>query len=1412
MQSKWIGRALAVCAALFMSGGACLPAAASQPADAISRGWHAAANDAVGVARIDITPDYPVRLSGFGFRRAESEGVTNRIWAKALAIGREQPVLILTVDNCGVPASLVNEVARRLERHHGIPRQRVAITCTHTHTAPMLTGVLPNLFGEPIPPEHQQRIDRYTRQLTDNLEKVADQALADRQPAKLSWGIGTVKFAVNRRAKDGPVDHDLPLLAVRGNDGALRAIYTSYATHCVTLSNNKISGDWAGFAAEQIERQHPGCVAMISIGCGAESNPSSGVAGDRVEVAVEQGGQIAAEVKRLLAGYLAPLDGPITATFDLVGLPLAELPTKAQWEELAKDPKPPGYNARVQLARLERGEPLRTKIDLPVQTFQFGDRLAMVFLGGEVVGDYSLRLKRELDGLRLWVHGYSNDVPCYIPSERVLKLGAYEGRGAMVYYDVPGPFAPGLEQKIIDEVHRQLAEPFKAPFDTNKVEPLPPSPQQAVATLTTLDDLAVELAVAEPLVIDPVAIDFGPDGRLWVAEMHDYPSGQRGDYQPGGRVRVVDDSDGDGRFDRSQVFLENIPFPTGVTVWQKGVLVCAAPDILYAEDGDGDGRADVVRKLYSGFGTENYQARVNSLEYGLDGWVYGSCGLFGGQIKSFAAEKPIALGDRDFRIHPDSGEIEPATGRTQQGRVRDDWGNWFGCSNSNFARHYVLADQYLRRNPHLAVSETTVNLPADAEASRVYPVSQHLQLFKLSGKDNRATAACGLGVYRDTLLGSEYHGDLFTCEPVSLVVHRLDLSPRGSTFAGHRGMSEAGREFLASTNNWFRPVQARTGPDGALWIVDMCRYVIEHPRWIPGEQLAEVDLRAGDRLGRIYRVVPKNGQPRKWPRLDQLDTAALVMALETPNGWQRDMATQMLLWQRDPTAVEPLRSLAYDSQHAEARLHAFCLLDQFGQLQGGDLNEALADSHPGVRRHAVRLAESRLAEDAALGLRLAGMTGDPDAQVRLQLACSLGAWSDQRAGSALSRLLREHGDDPYLTAAALSSLGSENIPSVLDAVFAPNSNPPPTLARQLLSTAVALGNSDRLLAALVRTVTPKRDGQSAEWQTSGLLGVLETLARHGKTVESLGDAAVEKKVSAMLASARRTAADSQAGDSERAAAIALLGRQESSRQNEIGLLGELLSPQVSSPVQNAAMAALARTGDDQVAAVLIAHWSGYTPALRTQAVDLLMSRPNWQHALLTAIESKTLPGSELDASRRRRLVEHRNETIRTLAIRVLGDDVSPNRRQVLADHKEVATMSGDRNHGGEVFTKRCAACHRLGNAGHAVGPDLTTVQQKTPQFLLTEILDPNRNVDSRYVQYTAITTAGRAVTGILASETATSITLKGQENKQEVLLRSELEELASTGKSIMPEGFEKDLSKQDLADLIAFLLSAATAP
>ena len=450
----------------------------------------------VGAAVRDITPDYPIRLSGFGSRRTESEGVTVPIHARALAIGSDAdgPAVLVVVDTTGVSDALVSEIARRL-LPLGVRRERLAVTGTHTHTAPMISGVLATLFGQPVPPEHQAHIDRYTKELTDNIEKVARAALADRQPARLSWSVGSVGFAKNRRTVGGPTDHALPVLAARSPDGKLRAVLTTYANHAVTLSHNFIGGDWPGFAAGSIEEKHPGAVALVSIGCGADQNPVSNVTGDKVDVARGQGAELAAEVERVLGGPLKPVTGSLTARLERIDLPLAPLPPREHWESLAVNPSAVGYHAQVQLAALDRGEKLPVKVDYPVEAWIFGDSLAMVFLAGEVVVDYSLRLKRELDASRLWITAYANDTPAYIPSERILKEGGYEGGGAMTYYNKPAPFDVGVEQRIVDAVLRLVPAGYQ------------PKPEDALAR--TLLDASKPNAEREKILADSASVDAG---------------------------------------------------------------------------------------------------------------------------------------------------------------------------------------------------------------------------------------------------------------------------------------------------------------------------------------------------------------------------------------------------------------------------------------------------------------------------------------------------------------------------------------------------------------------------------------------------------------------------------------------------------------------------------------------------------------------------------------------------------------------------------------------------------------------------------------------------------------------------------------------------------------------------------------
>lgn len=436
----------------------------------------------LGVARVDVTPDYPVRLPGYAGRKTESEGVLQRLWAKALVMGGDEgdgPAVMLTMDNCGVPENVTADVAARLKAKAGIPRERVVICSSHTHNAPWLDGFLPLHYVEPIPSDHQEHIRRYTRQATDQLVQVALEAIAARTPGQLAWAQGRVGFAANRRVlkdgkwarfgvnPDGPIDHSMPMLRATDANGKVLAVVANYACHCTTMSGNSIHGDWVGCAQQYVEEDQPGAIAMISIGCGGDTNPEPR---NSTEATERHGRAFADEVKRLLAGPFKPLERMPIARLRWIELPFD---TPLTQEEFAKrlaagqapnagsTAKRYGYHAQRMLEHIRRDGRLPATLRYPVTTWAFGNDLAMVFLPGEVVLDYALRLKREMDGDRLWVTAYANDVPCYIPSRRILDEGGYETDSSMISYARPARFAPAVEEKVVATVKALLPETFK---------------------------------------------------------------------------------------------------------------------------------------------------------------------------------------------------------------------------------------------------------------------------------------------------------------------------------------------------------------------------------------------------------------------------------------------------------------------------------------------------------------------------------------------------------------------------------------------------------------------------------------------------------------------------------------------------------------------------------------------------------------------------------------------------------------------------------------------------------------------------------------------------------------------------------------------------------------------------------------
>lgn len=988
------------------------------------------------------------------------------------------------------------------------------------------------------------------------------------------------------------------------------------------------------------------------------------------------------------------------------------------------------------------------------------------------------------------------------------------------HFKISGRIPPRVAAAIAPIVSSPPKSESIRTASTPNVDTPPLSPAESLGKIHVPPGFKAELVAAEPLVLDPVAFDWDERGRLWVVEMADYPLGMDGKGKPGGRVRVLEDTDGDGRYDKSTVFADGLSFPNGILTWRDGAIVTAAPHILFLRDTDGDGKADVREILVDGLFEGNQQLRANGLRWGLDNWVYVASGghvrTHGAatRLRSMRTGKEVATGSRDFRLRPDSGELEPQSGPTQFGRNRDNWGRWFGTQNSNPLWHYVLPDHYLSRNPHFGADQTLVQLLAPANPA-VYPASPLEKRFHSFDQAGRFTSACSAVVYRDQQLFPAEETHAFVCEPFHNLVQHVRLTDAGVTFAASRVPGEGKFDFFASEDRWCRPVMVREGPDGALWIADMYRYMIEHPQWLPPQGKDELlpHYRIGDDRGRLYRVSRTGMPPFKPERFDQHGRAALVAALDSGNGWQRDKVHQLLLWRADGAAAPSLRELAVRSANPLARLHALCVLDGLGELTPVDVGRALVDLHPGVRENTLRLAELRFTPEVlAAAVRLAD---DPDARVRLQLAFSLGASPDALAGETLGRMLTASAGDTMQVAAVMSSATPHSRALVAAAVRA-GGETLTRLAEPLLPLALGLDDREALARLLMPTFAADGARFSAE-QLASFSRLLDLLAERNLSLQKLrtaspGDALAQllEKAEVLVAQSRATATDASVPSAERIAAAGRLGRDPATRGEALPLLTAWLDPKHAIDAQAAAIRALTATGVPEVPAALARAWPALGPATRQAALAAWMSRESWTFDLVQRLERNEFPASFLDATQRTRLLKHEAKRIQLLAAKVFASTATAAREAVIERYRPSLALSGDPARGREIFLLACAVCHKRGTDGRDVGPDLTSVIQHPPEKLLASILDPSADIQPGFTAYTCTLTNGEQVYGLLSVETANSVTMKLVDGTRRTVLRNQIGTVQSQNLSLMPDGLEATVPPQGMADLIAFLRGPLT--
>ncbi len=953
------------------------------------------------------------------------------------------------------------------------------------------------------------------------------------------------------------------------------------------------------------------------------------------------------------------------------------------------------------------------------------------------------------------------------------------------------------------------------------------SPEESLKRIQVEAGLRVELVAAEPLIVDPVAFAFEPDGRMYVAEGRAYPDPVEAGTGEStlGRIALLADTDGDGRYDKRTNFADGLGYVNGIMLWRGGMFVTAAPNILFLKDTDGDGVADEKKIVLTGFeATKTAQLRVSHPTLGLDGKVYVTSGLNGGKVTSplHPERAAVSFTGRDGRFDPETFVFENTGGRGQYGLAFDAYGRRYITSNRHPVLQVMLEPWHLARNPNLAFSETTQEVSKVEAEAKVFPISRSTVaadfIPALMGKPHTGTftSASGLAIFGGTALTPAHVGNVFICEPAQNLVQRQVFRAEGASLRSD--LAYAGKEFLASSDVWFRPVFAGAGPDGALYIADMNRREIDHPRYIPAESRGLLDFESGKDRGRIYRVVRADA-PKKLPLpkiKNQADVAEIVPQLMSRDEWWRAWAQRRLIEVGGgKMAPEVVGVLAQKGASPESRVRALWTLRGLGGLSLATVQAALRDPDARVREQGVQLASELATKAPGLSDGLIAAGRDEDARVRFLAALALGSLEGPAATDALARIAVRDGEDRWTRAAVLSGIGArmgeflralqahrgENTKAFavmmehLGRVF--GAGAPPEACRELLAQMFA------------------GEGELG-WRVATVLGVIEGYrARGGKTGANKdpfaallgGQGRKEPAAKKFLEAAVARASESAAPTRERVSAVALLGYTDFEFAGT--RLGGLLDARQPPEVQLQAVRALERIGDPRGGALLIAkeNWARFTPQVREAAIATLTSNPALIAVLFSAIKAGVVAPAEISSTRRTQLLKHANLSVKAEAETLFKDLEGGDRMAVYRRYRDALNASADVAKGKAVFAKVCATCHMHQGEGGKVGPDLTGVRNQPADALLLHILVPNYEVYPSYQTLAVTTQDGRSVSGWLAAETESSLTLRTAFGTEENVLRKNIASLTASGLSLMPDGLEAAMTQEEVSELIAFLKS-----
>lgn len=914
-------------------------------------------------------------------------------------------------------------------------------------------------------------------------------------------------------------------------------------------------------------------------------------------------------------------------------------------------------------------------------------------------------------------------------------------------------------------------------------------PLAELATFQFADpELEITLVAGEPDIISPVDMVWAPDGSLYVVEMTGYPITENK-----GKIKKLTDHDGDGRYTLESVFADDLNFPVSAMYYKGGLLVADAPDVFYLSDSNGDGVADKKEVFLTGFEPGNQQYRANSLQWGLDNWIYGANGRAGGTLRFGNDTTQVSIESRDFKIHPSSFVIKAISGLSQYGLAMDNWGNRFISYNHRFARQVMLEEPHLIRNPALT-TDAVFDTSKDEHDRRVWTLLSNTMRFNRD-PIGYFTSLSGLKAYRGNLLGPGYDGNLFAGESVQAAVIRRHMEKDGAVFKAMDMEKDA--EFLVSTDEWFHPVNFSNGPDGALYVVDFYRKFVEHPEWANDEKEDGIDWNVGQNHGRIWRIAKKGNKlekERMRPNLHEADVATLVSQFEDGAGWRRDMAQQLLVDGQKKEAAAQLEKML-NSNSAYARSHAFWTLDGLDLLTDQHISQALEDNNNEIILQGIKLAEKLVSIPPNIQERLIALANSEDGAVRFRAILALGNFEDLSIRKAIITSANTY-TDKWTQTAILSSVANWPL-QFAQGVLSDNSNS--ESCKENLNFFRQIGNlmaysKDKNVSSWVRTVINDTSKEACvNWAL--VAGYMNTAEELNKPTPNLSNKVFEYALQNLgqLPESSLTLLSTE-----------LLQYTPSENMNQ--KLMALLVNTNNISLQIAGIQMFSNLKNQKYMDQLFEKINTLDPKARKALIASGRNSTVASMSLLNAIEKEKVQVTEIPEELRYALLYHDDKEVKESAETLLASSVNADRDALVKRYQSaIQDLTVDLESGANIFETNCTLCHAINGKGGNLGPDLTNIGSRSDEVLLTSILDPSRMVSYELKLHVVTTKSGKVFSGTVSAETTTSITIKQSNGQEHTILNENIKDRKTIEQSIMPEGYERIIDEQGMADLIAYI-------